>query len=227
MTGANNIRPGTLLRTKVLGPRIRDLPFGGAIVIDVGGRDGALARTLTAEGAKTVCVMDREFGGGEPSTESVSYTTADVTELPLRSGSVDLVLCLDVIEHVFDDRRVIAEIARSLKSRGLVVLTTPKSTFRLPPFTRAYVNRKWGHVRNGYTEQNLTRLLVENGFRVLVANGYHNLITRVAYALLFMTGVSRLAPKASITLFAKLCSLDNIRLLYGEHFMVGVKENFR
>jgi SAM-dependent methyltransferase len=44
---------------------------------------------------------------------------------PLRDGSVDGVICAEVIEHVPDHRLVLEEIARVLKPGGRAVITTP------------------------------------------------------------------------------------------------------
>lgn len=50
---------------------------------------------------------------------------ADLTDLPFPSGSFDMVLSSHVLEHVPDDRRALAEIARVLKPSGWAVLLFP------------------------------------------------------------------------------------------------------
>jgi SAM-dependent methyltransferase len=45
--------------------------------------------------------------------------------LPLPSESVDCLTALDVLEHVADDARAIAEFARVLKPAGIAVITAP------------------------------------------------------------------------------------------------------
>jgi SAM-dependent methyltransferase len=50
---------------------------------------------------------------------------ADVTELPFDDASFDLVICSHVLEHVADDRRALAELARVTSAAGEVVLLTP------------------------------------------------------------------------------------------------------
>ena len=50
---------------------------------------------------------------------------ADLTALPLRDASVDLLVCYHVLEHVPDDRAAMAEIARVLSPRGLALLEVP------------------------------------------------------------------------------------------------------
>ena len=50
---------------------------------------------------------------------------ADFHTLPLTSDSFDLITCLDVLEHLEDDRRAVGELARILRPRGLLVMTIP------------------------------------------------------------------------------------------------------
>ncbi|GAA5128996.1 hypothetical protein GCM10023339_57630 [Alloalcanivorax gelatiniphagus] len=50
---------------------------------------------------------------------------ASLTDLPLRDGSVDLLVCYHVLEHVPDDCAAMREIARVLSPRGLALLEVP------------------------------------------------------------------------------------------------------
>ena len=50
---------------------------------------------------------------------------ASITDLPLRDGSVDLLVCYHVLEHVPDDCAAMREIARVLSPRGLALLEVP------------------------------------------------------------------------------------------------------
>jgi SAM-dependent methyltransferase len=58
---------------------------------------------------------------------SQTHTTAvlDVTALGVRSGSVNAVVCSEVLEHLADDQAALREIARVLRPAGEVVLTVP------------------------------------------------------------------------------------------------------
>ncbi|MCY7355238.1 MAG: methyltransferase domain-containing protein [Lysobacter sp.] len=49
----------------------------------------------------------------------------DVTALSLATASVDAVVTLDVLEHVYDYRRALAEFARILRPGGVLVITVP------------------------------------------------------------------------------------------------------
>jgi len=58
-----------------------------------------------------------------------SLVRAEVSLLPLRSESADIVTALDITEHVEHDDRMIAEIARTLRPGGRVLITVPAHPF--------------------------------------------------------------------------------------------------
>ena len=61
-----------------------------------------------------------------------SYFSADVTSLPLRNASIDVVTAISVIEHIDDQPRVLNEVARVLTSDGLFISTIDVSLDGLP-----------------------------------------------------------------------------------------------
>ena len=52
------------------------------------------------------------------------YFQANAESLPLKDQSIDILLCIDMIEHVLDDKAVLKEISRVLKKDGILILTT-------------------------------------------------------------------------------------------------------
>lgn len=50
----------------------------------------------------------------------------DITSLPLADGSVDVILCMHVLEHIPDDGQAISELARVLASTGLAFIQVPR-----------------------------------------------------------------------------------------------------
>lgn len=83
---------------------------------------------------------------------------ASITDIPLGSNSVDCIACTQVLEHIKDDKKVIKEFRRVLKSQGYVLITVPQ-----PP---APWNEP-GHVREGYTMEELKGLFKDEGFEPL------------------------------------------------------------
>lgn len=75
---------------------------------------------------------DRWIGVDHPPTMAGSYGTltladffADCHTLPFAAGSFDTVVCTQVLEHVRNPGRVLAEAARVLRPGGVLVLTAP------------------------------------------------------------------------------------------------------
>ena len=85
------------------------------------------------------------------------YAVGDLRALPLAPAVFDVVLALDVLEHLDDDATALAEAARLLKPGGTLVVTVPA----LPSL--------WGaqdvvsHHRRRYTKRTLRGLFARAG----------------------------------------------------------------
>lgn len=84
-------------------------------------------------------------------------TLSDVTTLPFRDRSFDLVCAFDIVEHVEDDRRVFAELSRIARHGATVILSVPLHRIRWTAFDALV-----GHVRR-YEPDHLLTLLHEHG----------------------------------------------------------------
>lgn len=56
--------------------------------------------------------------------KKVNLILADATKLPFKDNSFNKAICSEVVEHVKDDKKVLREIHRVLKKRGIMVLST-------------------------------------------------------------------------------------------------------
>ncbi len=83
---------------------------------------------------------------------------ASIYELPYESNSIDVGICLEVLEHIEDDARAVREIARVLKPGGFLVAAVPY-TYYWPQY-----KAMMGHFRH-YTRESFTRLMDQNGLR--------------------------------------------------------------
>ncbi|MBI1288522.1 MAG: methyltransferase domain-containing protein [Flavobacteriales bacterium] len=68
---------------------------------------------------------------------NVRYEIQDATALTYADNSFDLAVCLEVIEHVDDSEKLLAECARVLKPGGMAIFTFPSLNF---PFTYDPIN---------------------------------------------------------------------------------------
>lgn len=111
---------------------------------------------------------------------NVSLLVDDITHSALPSGSFDLILCSEVVEHIADSKAAIGEMRRLLKPGGTLVLSTPQrfSTLELVAriaFLPGIVNivravyqepvLEMGHI-NLMTSGEVTRQLEEAGFAI-------------------------------------------------------------
>jgi ADP-heptose:LPS heptosyltransferase len=113
---------------------IRDLGQCGLRILDAGGGRGALAFHLATLGHE-VEVIDRDFlwdhGGDEEIERRFMQATppnlrarhGGLHNLPVADESVDVVVCISVVEHLREKATVLRELMRVLRPGGLLVLT--------------------------------------------------------------------------------------------------------
>jgi len=102
------------------GKRVLDLGCGGGFMAEALARRGALVTGIDpSPGA-----IDIAWKHAETSGLAIAYAIGTGESLNLADRSFDIVLCVDVLEHVEDLDRVIAEIGRVLKPGGLFLFDT-------------------------------------------------------------------------------------------------------
>ncbi len=108
--------------------RIAD--WRGKSVLDLGCGGGFMAEALCERGA-AVTGLDPAAGAiviaqrhAAETGKTIRYLTGGGEAIPLASASMDLVVCVDVLEHVADLDRVLAEVDRVLKPGGLFLFDT-------------------------------------------------------------------------------------------------------
>jgi len=109
---------------------LMDLPSNSAI-LDVGTSTGTNLRMLRGLGYTNVSGLDFSVEAIQ-FCENKGFTgvyQGDICSMPFDDGVFDLVLATDIIEHVDDDRKALAEIERVLKPGGRGVITVPAFDF--------------------------------------------------------------------------------------------------
>src|SRR6202050_3557972 len=103
---------------RVLGAiALAPVPQLSSLALDLSAGDGLSSRLLAERGWR---VVSTEYRTRNPGWVAVNLDN----DLPFRSASFDLVLMLEVIEHLADIPHILAEIARVMRPGGVAVLTT-------------------------------------------------------------------------------------------------------
>ncbi len=91
----------------------------------------------------------------------------DALNLPFADETFDKIICSEVMEHVPDDNLACQELARVLKTNGLIAITVPTyfSEFIYNCLTDEYFSTPGGHVRK-YMPKKLKAIMEHNGLEI-------------------------------------------------------------
>lgn len=218
------MRLGTHLRIAALKPIVLPLIAGTPNLIDLGGYDGAILKMILGFCFQTNPVLiEIDISGLKIAKKAaIPAVRASVLSLPLKSKSVETVLCLDLIEHLQEDQALFQEVVRILKNRGTLILTTPvKNGVTFPFLPRKYteiIHKQWGHIRKGYSLRELNAALSEVGLVIKTYGRYFNYFSRFFYwfriALNFLGGLGDIVYRTVIRLepFVKVRTEEHIIL---------------
>ena len=164
-------------KSKVCRMFLTGTPDAPARTLDCGCGNAYFSHQAVLRGAKCLgitihdwekhhCEEMRSFLG--LTEDQLSFRRASLDTLcsdPAERGRFDQVILLDVIEHILDAPKALRQIHDLLDEDGLVYITTPDRDWQ-GNADRIRVTRYedgW-HVRNGYTFEQLERVLEESGF---------------------------------------------------------------
>jgi SAM-dependent methyltransferase len=98
---------------------LREHVGNGMLVVDIGCGEQPWRSTVEGLGARYLGADVQQNAA-----HSVALRCA-ADALPVRDGACDLVLCTEVLEHVPDPARALAEVGRILRPGGVAIVTTP------------------------------------------------------------------------------------------------------
>jgi len=108
------------------------------------------------------------FFGKAGMSERVSFSVADLTTFS-DPESYDLILSVDVMEHIREDENVFRNFHKSLKNNGILLISTPSDKGGSGVHGDEDKSFIGEHVRNGYSIQEITGKLAASGFNSIEA----------------------------------------------------------
>lgn len=156
------------IRYRVEWPRIEHAimtftPHRG-VIFDGGAGSGEFVRRCLGLGFEKAIALEYDAGNyallqtNAGRLPNVTTLRESLLEIPLPDASVDVVLSTQVLEHITDHQKAASELCRILKPGGHAIITVPR-----PP--EPFPNPE--HMREGYTEAELTALFAPYGMKAL------------------------------------------------------------
>jgi SAM-dependent methyltransferase len=159
----------------------------GGRVLDAACGNGYGSEVLLAAGARVVAAdiaIEALAEGRSLGRDRIGLTCASLLALPFPAETFDVVVSLETIEHVDDDRAYVAEVRRVLRPAGVLICSTPNRRVLNPG--RALTDRPFNpfHVRE-YAADELESLLCAAFSSVTLygqspyASGYVSVLNRI------------------------------------------------
>ncbi len=134
-------------------------PLCGDRVLEIGSGVGNLGRALMPRAKYVASDVNplylqtlNNLSIGRPYLTAAYCDVNDLSSFPVMSGGYDTVICLNVIEHVDDDRVALMNIKSVLSSNGRAIILVPNG-----PWNYGTLDEVLGH-RRRYTRRGIERL---------------------------------------------------------------------
>lgn len=137
----------------------------GKQILEIGSDNGVFSYLFRQRGGawKSADIDERSVNATRELVKTNVYRLAEGKALPFDDNEFDVVLIVDIIEHLRDDCGFMKEVYRVLKPGGYLIVNAPNMKegsllMRLRQLI-GMTDANHGHVRPGYTFQDLRRLL--------------------------------------------------------------------
>jgi 2-polyprenyl-3-methyl-5-hydroxy-6-metoxy-1,4-benzoquinol methylase len=148
---------------------------GGRRLLDVGAASGLLAARLTAQGFRVTGIEEDPEAAAAARGRCERMIIADLNEgLPDLGEPFDAIVCGDVLEHLVDPARTLAELTKWVRPEGRIFISVPNVAHilirlsllvgRFDYFDRGILDRT--HLRF-FTERSLERLVDAAGLVIV------------------------------------------------------------
>ncbi len=165
---------------------MKDVPERGIIT---GCETGIIGSLIEERGGKWVH-LDRDFDLIKASRNILKggLIKADESRLPFKDEVFDIAVIPDFLEHIKCDMEFLREIRRTIKTKGTCLITVPhykkNSILRRIKNLIGMKDELYGHVRSGYTIEELKILIENSGFEMEKIEFYSGTFSEIAELIL-------------------------------------------
>lgn len=155
----------SILKQAKLKAIIRYLPpCNEKTCVDLGGDNGVLSYYLRRCGGEwySLDLEDRAIESIRAIVETNVYKVNNES-LPFNDSFFDIAVIIDLLEHTHNDKELVRELGRVLKKDASLIINVPYikrfSLIRLIRNIVGLTDERHGHVRHGYTKDDLRKIL--------------------------------------------------------------------
>lgn len=126
--------------------------------------------------------------------ENVRFLECDLRKLDAfqNIGTFDQIICFETIEHIMNDRKLVADLSQRLRPGGRLLLTTPFAHYKTPFRDPISEIEDGGHVRRGYTHDEIKKLFAEADLEVEKAEYVSGLVSQIlTYPIWHLNGIAQ------------------------------------
>ncbi len=135
--------------------------------------------------------------------ENLKFELADLTKLD-QSEKFDLILAIDVMEHIEDDVKVFENFFKALKHGGLLIISTPSNLGGSDVHSNEDESFIEEHVRTGYSVEEITSKLENIGFKNINVRYTYGKCGNLSWKLMMKFPVMMLGKSFAFAIFLPL-----------------------
>lgn len=133
-----------------------------------------LGMDLSRQSLLKACFFLQQLAPRKESRGKVLLLQGDALSFPFPNAIFDKIICAEVIEHVKDERKGIAELTRILRRGGKIAISVPTlfTEHLYDRLSAEYFRTPGGHVRK-VVPREMARSMEENGLRIYAVGFAH------------------------------------------------------
>jgi len=185
------------LHTHIRYRAVRELVHPDRMTLDLGCGAGHMLIQLFLEGrlnsgmgvdSDPVVIEKAKQAVIKEGFRNLSFLVSDITDMDMKE-KFEQILCIDILEHIVDDVKLLLAVNHLLLPGGLLVISVPTLTY--PNVFGSRYAKQIGHVRDGYTLPQISGLLSRTGFRILEYRQHTNAIASLLCYIFYQKLESR------------------------------------
>ena len=149
-------------------------PYMKGKILDVGCGEGTITNVISGlEQAQEVSGIDispTAISIAKSKYPRIDFKTSPATNLPFDSESLDTILAIEVVEHIYDTEQMFKEFSRVLKVRGCLIVSTTDFNFLKKIMIALFFWDKYFYPTNPhvrfFTKKSLSSIMRQWGLKI-------------------------------------------------------------